>query len=57
MDVSVLGHQSAVPTMDTCADLFPDDLEIVAAALDSARNTALESSADALRTESTQSLN
>jgi hypothetical protein len=43
--------------MDTYADLFPDDLEPVAAALDGARNRALESAADALRTESNQSLN
>ena len=32
------------------ADLFPDDLELVAAALDGARRTALESAADVLRT-------
>jgi hypothetical protein len=57
MDMPVLGHQSAVLTMDTYADLFPDDLERVAAALNSARNRALESTADALRTESSQSLN
>jgi hypothetical protein len=57
MDMPVLGHQSAVLTMDTYADLFPDDLELVAAALDSAHNRALESTADALRTESAQSLN
>ena len=47
---TMLGHQSAVLTMDTYADLFPDDLELVAAALDGARRTALESAADVLRT-------
>ena len=26
---TMLGHQSAVLTMDTSADLFPDDLELV----------------------------
>lgn len=34
---TMLGHQSAVLTMDTYADLFPDDLELVSAALDKAR--------------------
>jgi integrase len=33
---------SAVLTLDTYADLFPDDLEMVSAALDDARRTALE---------------
>jgi hypothetical protein len=46
----MLGHQSAVLTMDTYADLFPDDLELVSAALDKARQTVLERSADQLRT-------
>jgi hypothetical protein len=46
----MLGHQSAVLTMDTYAELFPDDLELVSAALDKARQTALERSADQLRT-------
>lgn len=41
---TMLGHKSAVLTLDTYADLFPDDLEAVAAALD-------KSAADALRTE------
>lgn len=36
------GHASAVLTLDTYADLFPDELEMVAAALDSARRGALE---------------
>jgi hypothetical protein len=47
---TMLGHQSAVLTMDTYAELFPDDLELVSAALDKARQTALERSADQLRT-------
>jgi hypothetical protein len=37
--------------MDTYADLFPDDLELVSAALDKARQAALERTADQLRTE------
>jgi integrase len=47
---TMLGHQSAVLTMDTYADLFPDDLELVSSALDKARQAALESTADQLRT-------
>jgi integrase len=39
---TMLGHASAVLTLDTYADLFPDDLEQVSAALDEARRTALE---------------
>ncbi|MCW2558878.1 MAG: phage integrase, partial [Mycobacterium sp.] len=39
---TMLGHASAVLTLDTYADLFPDDLEMVAAALDDARRAALE---------------
>ena len=39
---TMLGHASAVLTLDTYADLFPDDLEMVAAALDAARRGALE---------------
>ena len=46
----MLGHQSAVLTMDTYADLFPDDVELVSAALDKARQAALELTADQLRT-------
>jgi hypothetical protein len=46
----MLGHQSAVLTMDTYAELFPDDLELVSAALDKARQTVLERSADQRRT-------
>ena len=37
--------------MDTYADLFPDDLELVSAALDKARQAALDRTADQLRTE------
>jgi hypothetical protein len=44
-DAAVLGPGlGAVLTLDTYADLFPDDLEMVSAALDDARRTALESS-------------
>jgi integrase len=48
---TMLGHQSAVLTMDTYADLFPDDLELVSTALDNARQIALNRTADQLRTE------
>lgn len=44
---TMLGHKSAVLTLDTYSDLFPDDLERVADALDVARKSA----ADVLRTE------
>jgi integrase len=37
----MLGHASAVMTLDTYADLFPDDLDRVAEALDDARAKAL----------------
>lgn len=37
---TMLGHQSAALTLDTYADLFPDDLERVAEALDAAREAA-----------------
>lgn len=47
---SMLGHASAVLTLDTYADLFPDDLERVSAALDGARTSSLKSAADQLRT-------
>ena len=46
----MLGHASAVLTLDTYADLFPDDLELVSAALDDARTRSLKSAADQLRT-------
>jgi len=47
---TMLGHASAVLTLDTYADLFPDDLEQVSVALDAARMRSLESTADQLRT-------
>ena len=34
----MLGHASAAMTLDTYADLFDDDLDAVAAALDQARS-------------------
>lgn len=37
----MLGHASAAMTLDLYADLFDDDLEAVAAALDTARSTTL----------------
>lgn len=36
----ILGHASAAMTLDTYADLFDDDLDAVAAALDQARRSA-----------------
>jgi integrase len=39
---TMLGHQSAALTLDTYADLFPDDLELASAALDQARQAALQ---------------
>jgi integrase len=48
---TMLGHKSAALTLDTYADLFPDDLEAVANALDAAVRTLRESTADALRTQ------
>lgn len=47
----MLGHKSAALTLDTYADLFPDDLEAVADALDAAVQAMRESTADALRTD------
>jgi len=38
---TMLGHKSAALTLDTYADLFPDDLERVADALDDARSKLL----------------
>ncbi len=46
----MLDHKSAVLTLDTYADLFPDDLELVSSALDQRRQPALEITADQLRT-------
>jgi superfamily II DNA or RNA helicase len=48
---SIWTPSHAVLTLDTYADLFPDDLEMVSAALDHARSVALKSAADQLRTE------
>ena len=48
---TMLGHKSAALTLDTYADLFPDDLEAVADALDAAVRALRESAADALRTD------
>jgi hypothetical protein len=42
----LLGHKSAVLTLDRYGHLFPDDLDAVAAAFDAAAKTT----ADALRT-------
>lgn len=36
----MLGHKSAALTLDTYADLFPDDLDAVASALNKLANTA-----------------
>jgi len=49
--VPQLGHKSAALTLDTYADLFPNDLEAVADALDAAVLALRESTADALRTD------
>ena len=46
---TMLGHASAVLTLDTYADLFPDDLEQVWVALDAARMMSFKSTADQLR--------
>jgi integrase len=48
---TMLGHKSAALTLDTYADLFPDDLEAVAEALDAAVLALRKSTADALRTD------
>ena len=48
---TMLGHKSAALTLDTYTDLFPDDLEGVADALDAAVRTLRETTADALRTD------
>jgi integrase len=48
---TMLGHKSAALTLDTDADLFPDDLEAVAEALDPAVLALRKSAADALRTD------
>ncbi|MFE3259463.1 tyrosine-type recombinase/integrase [Nocardia sp. NPDC059091] len=43
---TMLGHKSAAMTLDTYADLFPDDLESVAEALDAAARSAIAAAAD-----------
>ncbi|MUL49265.1 site-specific integrase [Mycobacterium sp. CBMA293] len=48
---TMLGHKSAALTLDTYADLFPDDLEAVADAFDAAVGALAKTAADALRTE------
>lgn len=48
---TMLGHKSAALTLDTYADLFPDDLEAVADALDAAVQALPKATADALRTD------
>ena len=48
----MLGYKSAALTLDTYADLFPDDLEAVADALDAAVSALRKSAVDALRTDS-----
>ncbi|WP_255222242.1 tyrosine-type recombinase/integrase [Nocardia otitidiscaviarum] len=46
----MLGHKSAAMTLDTYADLSPDNLEAVADALDRAARAANTDAADGLRT-------
>jgi integrase len=48
---TMLGHKSAALTLDTYTDLFPDDLDAVATALDAAAMASRAATADALRTE------
>lgn len=48
---TMLGHKSAALTLDTYADLFPDDLEAVADAFDVAVAALAKSAADVLRTD------
>lgn len=45
----MLEHKSAALTLDTRADLFPDDLEAVVDTLDAAVRTLRESTADGCR--------
>lgn len=53
---TMLGHKSAALTLDTYADLFPDDLEAVADAFDAAVEALAKTAADALRTGAGQTL-
>jgi integrase len=48
----MLGHAKASMTLDVYADLFDDDLDVVAAQLDTAITTSKQNSADPLRTGS-----
>jgi integrase len=48
----MLGHASAALTLDRYADLFDDDLDVVADRLDIVARTAREFLADCLRTDS-----
>lgn len=48
---TMLGHKSAALTLDTYADLFPDDLDAVADAFDAAVESLPKTTADALRTQ------
>lgn len=48
---TMLGHASAAMTLDTYADLFPDDLEAVSAALDTARASALGNCVQSVSTD------
>ena len=45
----MLGHKSAKVTLDTYADLFDDDLDAVAAALDKTRGMLSETLTESLR--------
>lgn len=53
---TMLGHKSAALTLDTYADLFPDDLEAVADALDEAVQAIRKSTADVLRTDASSGM-
>lgn len=53
---TMLGHKSAALTLDTYADLFPDDLDAVADAFDAAVEALGDRAADALRTDAGSAL-
>jgi len=53
----MLGHASAVLTLDTYADLFPDDLDQVSAAPYAAGSMSLESAAANCGLNSKKALN
>jgi len=48
----MLGHAKASMTLDVYADLFDDDLDVVATQLDTAITTSKQILADQLRTSS-----